>query len=600
MVSPSLAIACRPLPGSDVLQLLWDLLARLLQKPHKLWCPFVLRRPQSQGAPCLAGTTGAPDAVDVALYGDARGLAEVAEVVDDDEGDSRDVEAAGRDVRGHEHGLLSTCHLGAELAEHLLALPLLLVAVDGPAPHSLERLSHLLLQKVARSLGRSENYRALVGAEALLKVVLQLPNLLLELARDHLMRHALVQSELVPSGSLPDANLDSRLARESGGDGLHLLGPRRREKQRLPLGATTSSAGTSALLRRAGVWAPCNDLTDGRFEAHVEHLVRLVEHEIGHRLQRDGGREAALGVSRAQVVQAAWRRDDDVRPLLERTDLLALWRASVQHNHARSHGGRKLLGLAGNLQRQLARGCHDEDAWTRGLGDPPRHLLGGRSGPTLGNAGKSWQKEAACFSAASLCHGHNVLASQGNWPRLRLNRARCGVTLRRQCLRKGPAKHGRSCVEGLERCGARRVDKNLMELPEGNGAKFLGGNRLALHRLSLLRISRAAQVTGACLPLLAAKVWHGAASHIGRGGLFGLLARCRARCFSGGLARCLLLCCRIDLRLLHLGRLFDVLRLRRTRRFSSSLPRGLCLIARACAQACWIWGAMESWTERHG
>mmetsp|Transcript_14569 Transcript_14569/g.37068 ORF Transcript_14569/g.37068 Transcript_14569/m.37068 type:complete len:305 (+) Transcript_14569:58-972(+) len=279
MVSPSLA--CRLLPSSDVFELLWYLLACFLQELYKRWGPFVFRRPQGQGTPCLATTAGAPDAVDEVLHGDAGGLAVEAEVVDDDERDPGDVETASRDVRGHEHSLLSTCHPGAELAKHLLTLPLLFVAMDGPAPHSFERLPHLLLQKVACTLGCGENYGAFVRAETLLEVVLQCPNLLLELGHDHLLCDTLVQSELVPFGAaLTDANLDSRRTREGGGDGLHLLGPGRREEQRLPLGATTSSAGTSALFRRTRLWAPLDDLTDGGFEAHIEHLVRLVENEI--------------------------------------------------------------------------------------------------------------------------------------------------------------------------------------------------------------------------------------------------------------------------------------------------------------------------------
>mmetsp|Transcript_64225 Transcript_64225/g.171817 ORF Transcript_64225/g.171817 Transcript_64225/m.171817 type:complete len:631 (+) Transcript_64225:336-2228(+) len=622
MASPPLAtsLASWARPCGDVLELLRDPLTRVLQQLHELWRTLVLRGPQCQGAPRLARASSASDAVDVVLHGDARGLSGIAEVVDDDEGDARDVQAACRDVRGHQDGLLSGRHLGAELAEHLLTLPLLLVTMKGPAPDSFEIILHLLLKKITGTLRRGEDDRAFLWPEALLDVALQRRNFLLELGHDHLMRHILVQSELVPPGALADANLHGRLARETGGAGLHLLRPGRGEEQRLPPGAAASSAGTSALLRRADLRALCDDLTDGRLEAHVEHLVGLIEHKISNPLQHDRRREASLRVARAQVVQAPRRGDDDVRPLLQLADLRALRRAPVEHHHPSPHGGRKLLGLAGNLQRQLAGWRHDEGARPRWLAAPPRQPPRGRRRPALADAREGRQQEAAGLAAAGLRHGHDILACQGDRPGLRLDGARGGVALGGERLRKSLAEDGRGRPEGLERRGAGGVDEDLVELPEGSGTKAPSGTCTALCRLLLLRVSGAAQVVGARLPLADARVRRGI-DRAGCGGLLGLVARRCASRFPGSLARCLLLCCWID----HVGlglqgctrcfsgrfsgrsgcrllvrHFFGVLRLRRWCRLSGGLAFSLCLVHITCATKFWICSAHKAWTQRHG
>mmetsp|Transcript_73693 Transcript_73693/g.211386 ORF Transcript_73693/g.211386 Transcript_73693/m.211386 type:complete len:216 (+) Transcript_73693:579-1226(+) len=211
------------------------------------------------------------------LHSSACRLLHATEVVDADEGDARDVQAPGSDIRRHQYRPLASCHVGAELAQHLLALPLLLVAVDGAAPHAFVRLFELRLEEIATSLGPCKDHRALFRAEVLLEVILQLVYFLLPLAHADLLRHHLVQGELVSPRTLPNAYLDGRFACERGSSGLHLFRPRCCEEQCLTLGAPT-------LLRRAGLGAHADDLADGRLETHVEHLVCLVQDEVGHAL----------------------------------------------------------------------------------------------------------------------------------------------------------------------------------------------------------------------------------------------------------------------------------------------------------------------------
>ena len=88
-----------------------------------------------------------------------------------------------------------------------------------------------------------------------------------------------------------------RIAQQAVRQRADLLGERRREQQVLPIG------------RQRGQHAA--DVAD---EAHVEHAVRLVEHQVAHLGEVD---RALVDV----VEQAARRGDDDVHALAQRVDL---------------------------------------------------------------------------------------------------------------------------------------------------------------------------------------------------------------------------------------------------------------------------------------
>ena len=75
-----------------------------------------------------------------------------------------------------------------------------------------------------------------------------------------------------------------------------------------------SVAENSAVCRSFGV--RFEDRLEVLGEAHVEHLVGLVEHDGAHRAEIE---RAALDV----VERAAGRRDDDVDAALQRAQLLA-------------------------------------------------------------------------------------------------------------------------------------------------------------------------------------------------------------------------------------------------------------------------------------
>mmetsp|Transcript_19460 Transcript_19460/g.67836 ORF Transcript_19460/g.67836 Transcript_19460/m.67836 type:complete len:459 (-) Transcript_19460:643-2019(-) len=362
-VVPSLTTlaAGGPLPSSNLCQLLRHLLAGLLQQLDQRRRALVLRAPQREGPARLACTASAPDAMHEVLHSSACRLLHAAEVVDADEGDAWDVQAPSSDIRRNQYRPLASCHVGAELAQHFLALPLLLVAVDGAAPHAFVRVLELLLEAVATSLGPCKDHRALVRAEVLLEVIHQFPALLLPLAHADLLLHHLVQGELVSPRTLPNAYLDGRFACERGSSGLYFFRPCCCEEQCLACGAPT-------LLGRAGLGAHADDLADGRLEAHVEHLVCLVQDEVGHSRQRNARAKAPLGIARAEVGQAAWRGDQDVHALPACTNLLAFRGASIHRHHTRTNGGCELLSLPGNLKRELTRGREHKYTGARWLG----------------------------------------------------------------------------------------------------------------------------------------------------------------------------------------------------------------------------------------
>ena len=90
-------------------------------------------------------------------------------------------------------------------------------------------------------------------------------------------------------------------------------------------------------------------------EAHVEHLVGLVEHEERDRVELQ---HPALHV----VERAARGRHDDVRATLERADLRVHRRAAVHRDDREPEPPRVLVDRLGDLHRQLARGHEHQPA----------------------------------------------------------------------------------------------------------------------------------------------------------------------------------------------------------------------------------------------
>ena len=104
-----------------------------------------------------------------------------------------------------------------------------------------------------------------------------------------------------------------------------------------------------------------HDLADVVDEAHVEHPVRLVQHEDLELAEVDRP-------LRLQVQETARRRDEDVHAALQRLLLRGVAHAAEDHRLAQ----RQVLSVVRegllHLERQLARGHEDQRARAAGLG----------------------------------------------------------------------------------------------------------------------------------------------------------------------------------------------------------------------------------------
>ena len=336
---------------------------------------------QHDGQAARAGTTRAADAMHVVL-----GLER--HVVVDDDRQFDDVESPRRDVGGDEH--LDRAVL--EALERLHALVLRLVAVDRVRVDAcllqLPREAAALDLRVdedqhlgqAATIGpaRAQDLEQRVG---LLRLV-QLVDLLLDVVGGGVARRGLDQL---------------RTAQEVRGELLDFLGKRRREHQALPF------------LRQE-----IEDARDVRQEPHVQHAVRLVEHDDLHLRQ--------AGVLLLDVIEQPSRRGDHhLASAAQRLGLRFHVDAAVDDRDAQRRLRRVLLHVFRGLVGQFAGGLEDEsaDRVTR-----RRHArIGVRHQPL-----QHRQAEARRLAGAGLGRAHHVAAAQHHRNRLRLDRRRRRVT----------------------------------------------------------------------------------------------------------------------------------------------------------------------------
>ena len=242
--------------------------------------------------------------------------------------DVLDVEAARGDVRRDEERALA----GAELVEHPVALVLGLVAVDAPRGEALVREGPGELVAAALRLDEDDH---LVDA-VLLEEVGHAPVLGAVVDALDVLRDVLVRGELERA----DGDLVEVLE-EVVGHVADLLGPGRGPHERLAVRPDLA-----------------HDLAELGLEAHVEHAVRLVEHEVRHAAEvRHAGLE--------EVDEAARRRDDDLDAALQVARLRPLRRAAVDARVLDLRPGRE-KGDSTSLQHECsARGRVSRNASTR-------------------------------------------------------------------------------------------------------------------------------------------------------------------------------------------------------------------------------------------
>jgi hypothetical protein len=184
-----------------------------------------------------------------------------------------------------------------------------------------------------------------------------------------------------------------RVAHHPAGELSDLPRDRRAEQQRLPLGGNLP-----------------DDPLDVRQEAHVEHPVGLVEHQVLHVVE--------VGVRTAQVIeQPARRRDHDVDPAAKRLLLWAHLDAAEDRSGSNRRISRQVLEVGGYLRRELTSRCDHE--CTRGAPRLVHELM------------KNRQQESGGLAASRLRAGEQVASGHGR-------RDRCCLDWRRlleaECL----------------------------------------------------------------------------------------------------------------------------------------------------------------------
>ena len=358
----------------------------------------------------MARTAGAADAVQV-------GLLVVGALVVDDVRDVVDVDAAGGDVRGDEHIDLA----GAERAQRLLACALAEIAVHRADSEA--ALGEVVAYSLCLALGAREDHGELApvglqdaGEQLDLVHRVDAPHVLLDRvdsgvlvahvgsAKVHRLRH-------VAAGEIDD------LPRHGGGEehGLALRGDHR------------------------------DDALDIGQEAHVEHLVGLIEHE---HLDMREVEVATVG----EVDDAARGADDDVDAVLQGLDLRLVRAAAVDGQDADALDATGALDVGGDLESELA-GRADDQGLGLALG------IGGQLG-VLGLVGRDHplqQRDAEAERLAGACLGlsDEVGALQGQRDALLLDGEGVGDAV------------------GLEGLGNLRIGAQLNE--GGGGSGIHGG-----------------------------------------------------------------------------------------------------------------------------
>mmetsp|Transcript_74053 Transcript_74053/g.211431 ORF Transcript_74053/g.211431 Transcript_74053/m.211431 type:complete len:274 (+) Transcript_74053:148-969(+) len=261
----------------------------------------------------LARPPSAPDSVHVGL--------EVARHVEVDHVcHIWDVEAASGDV-GRDHDRPLARH---KLSQTLVAVGLLFVSVNAASAKAFlpERLGDV----INPPLGVGEHDHLVVLARRIfcqnfvergvLFAVVQLVELL---------AHGRVRSELVRlvADRKPNAARLEVICRHLA----HRLGPRCREEQALP-----RSRGS----------ALADQEFDFRLEAHIEHAIRFVQHQIGHCAQ-------CRGFGLEQILHAPRGRDHEVGVGLELLDLRPLRHATVHLARRDLEGGAEFGRLVVDL-----------------------------------------------------------------------------------------------------------------------------------------------------------------------------------------------------------------------------------------------------------
>ena len=397
---------------------------------------------QRNGHTLAAGTTDAADAVHVRLRCRRH-------VVVDDVGEVVDIETTSGHVGGHQQVGDST----AQAAHHLVALLLVQTAVQslGPVATAVHRLGQL----VNLHTGSAEHQRRLGRLDV--ENPAERSRLVCPVHHVHPLRHQ--WGPALRRCGIADADAH-RITEVTSSQTLDASRHGRREQHRLAV----AGAAAQQLVEVVG-------------EAHVEHLVGLVEHHHLEVIKRKG---TAMQV----IDRSAGRRHHHVDATVQTRQLPPDGLAPVDRQHSHTQTTAVLVDRLGYLHRQLAGGAQHQ-----GL----RRLAG-----PIGQVDAAEDRQGERCSLAGTCGRltDQVVAGHDGGDRLRLNRGGFLVAEFAQRLEEFPRK-----IEGLE---ARQLGLGL----------GLGGNLG-------LRFGRSLQ--------LGLSLWFGLHYRFGLGGNLGLGLRLHNR-----------------------------------------------------------------------
>ncbi len=332
------------------------------------------------------------------------------------------MDAAGRDVGRHQRRHLPVLELG----EGPGALRLGLAAVQSGGPHP--ALQQLLHQPVHPVLGVQEHddpavARRDLDGRALLVLVVHVQDVVLHRGDG--------------TGRGVDG-VDHRVRQVAADQPVDVAVEGGREQHPLPV--------RLHLVEQGG---------DLRHEAHVGHLVGLVQH-------RDGDVAEGAVAAVDEVLEPSGRRDDDLRPGAQRPGLPA-------DRHAADHGGRPEADGAGvraervgDLLGQLTGGDEDQAERTP------------RLGALAGRAGQQGETEGERLARAGAAAAEYVPSGQGVRQGRRLDRERHAHAL----VAEGGQHAGREVefgerLDGGQRRGDRLRQRELAAL--GGGGRTAAG-----------------------------------------------------------------------------------------------------------------------------
>ena len=157
------------------------------------------------------------------------------------------------------------------------------------------------------------------------------------------------------------------------------------------------------------LWQMRRDLAQRVDKAHVEHLIRLIEHQEMRLFKRE---RAAIH----QVDQTAGRRDKNVDAVLQTLGL----HVDRLTTHNQRNLDRCAFGIVFEVLNDLA--CQ----FARRRKNKGAHGLWRRATGVFAQQSDQWETKGRRFACARLSKAKNVMAIQRFWDGAGLDRGRCG------------------------------------------------------------------------------------------------------------------------------------------------------------------------------